>query len=76
MQLASLPRKVARGLPYLGKELRAIVSDNSPFFIALPRTVYIWRGEEFFFLVAKGDRHGGCQSEEGSEVSFAEAGVA
>jgi MoaA/NifB/PqqE/SkfB family radical SAM enzyme len=44
MKLASLPRKVVRGLPYLGKELRAIVSDNSPFFIALPRTVYIWRG--------------------------------
>ena len=43
MNLASLPRKVARGLPYLGKELRAIVSDHSPFFIAVPRTVHIWR---------------------------------
>jgi sulfatase maturation enzyme AslB (radical SAM superfamily) len=43
MKLASLPRKVKRGLPYLGKELRAIVSDHSPFFIAVPRTVYIWR---------------------------------
>jgi MoaA/NifB/PqqE/SkfB family radical SAM enzyme len=44
MKLASLPRKVVRGLPYLGKELRAIVSDHTPFFIAVPRTVHIWRG--------------------------------
>lgn len=44
MKLASLPRKVVRGLPYLGKELRAIVSDRSPLFIAVPRTVHIWRG--------------------------------
>jgi len=44
MKLASLPRKVARGLPYLGKELRSIVSDKTPFFIAVPRTVHIWRG--------------------------------
>lgn len=44
MKIASLPRKVVRGLPYLGKELRAIVSDRTPFFIALPRTVHIWRG--------------------------------
>lgn len=43
MKLASLPRKVVRGLPYLGKELRAIVSDHTPLFIAVPRTVYIWR---------------------------------
>lgn len=43
MKLASLPRKVAKGLPYLGKELRAIVSDRTPFFIAVPRTVHIWR---------------------------------
>jgi sulfatase maturation enzyme AslB (radical SAM superfamily) len=44
MNLASLPRKVVRGLPYLGKELRSIVSDKTPFFIAVPRTVHIWRG--------------------------------
>jgi sulfatase maturation enzyme AslB (radical SAM superfamily) len=33
-----------RGLPYLGKEVRAIVSDHSPLFVAVPRTVHIWRG--------------------------------
>ena len=33
-----------RGLPYLGKELRAIVSDTTPLFIGLPRVVHIWRG--------------------------------
>lgn len=44
MKLTQLPRKVARGLPYLGKELRAIVSDRTPFFIAKPRVVHIWRG--------------------------------
>jgi len=44
MRISSLPRKVARGLPYLGKELRAIVSDRTPLFIAVPRTVHIWRG--------------------------------
>lgn len=32
-----------RGLPYLGKEIRVIVSDRTPFFIAVPRTVHIWR---------------------------------
>ncbi len=31
-------------MPYLGKELRAIVSDRTPLFIAVPRTVHIWRG--------------------------------
>jgi organic radical activating enzyme len=44
MKLASLPRKVVRGLPYLGKELRSIVSDHTPFFVAVPRVVHIWRG--------------------------------
>lgn len=43
MKLSSLPRKVVRGLPYLGKELRAIVSDRTPFFVSVPRTVHIWR---------------------------------
>jgi MoaA/NifB/PqqE/SkfB family radical SAM enzyme len=43
MKIASLPRKVARGLPYLGKEIRAFVSDRTPCFIAVPRTVHIWR---------------------------------
>jgi len=44
MKLTSLPRKLKRGLPYLGKELRSIVSDHSPFFVSVPRTVHIWRG--------------------------------
>jgi sulfatase maturation enzyme AslB (radical SAM superfamily) len=44
MKLTSLPRKVVRGLPYLAKELRAIASDHTPFFIAVPRVVHIWRG--------------------------------
>jgi sulfatase maturation enzyme AslB (radical SAM superfamily) len=44
MQIADLPRKIRKGLPYLGKELRSIVSDHTPFFIAVPRTVHIWRG--------------------------------
>jgi sulfatase maturation enzyme AslB (radical SAM superfamily) len=44
MKLSSLPRKIKRGLPYLGKELRAIVSDHTPIFIGKPRTVHIWRG--------------------------------
>ena len=43
MNLASLPRKVMRGLPYLNKEIRAVVSDRTPFFVAKPRTVHIWR---------------------------------
>jgi MoaA/NifB/PqqE/SkfB family radical SAM enzyme len=42
--VTSLPKKVARGSPYLVKELRAIVSDHSPFFVARPRVVHIWRG--------------------------------
>src|SRR5208282_3104785 len=43
MKLLSLPRKIVRGLPYLGKEIRATISDRTPFFIAVPRTVHIWR---------------------------------
>lgn len=43
MNVASLPRKIIRGMPYLKKELRAIVSDHTPLFIAVPRTVHIWR---------------------------------
>jgi MoaA/NifB/PqqE/SkfB family radical SAM enzyme len=43
MTVTALPRKIAKGLPYLGKELRAIVSDHTPAFIAVPRTVHIWR---------------------------------
>jgi sulfatase maturation enzyme AslB (radical SAM superfamily) len=43
MKLWSLPRKVVRGLPYLGKEIRAVISDRTPLFIAVPRTVHIWR---------------------------------
>jgi MoaA/NifB/PqqE/SkfB family radical SAM enzyme len=43
MKLSSLPRKVVRGLPYLIKETRAILSDRTPFFVAVPRTVHIWR---------------------------------
>jgi sulfatase maturation enzyme AslB (radical SAM superfamily) len=44
MKLTTLPRKLHKGLPYLSKELRAIVSDRTPFFVAVPRTVHIWRG--------------------------------
>jgi sulfatase maturation enzyme AslB (radical SAM superfamily) len=44
MKISSLPRKVVRGLPYLSKEVRAIISDRTPLFIAVPRTVHIWRG--------------------------------
>jgi sulfatase maturation enzyme AslB (radical SAM superfamily) len=43
MQVADLPRKVIRGLPYLKKEVRAIISDHTPLFVAVPRTVHIWR---------------------------------
>lgn len=43
MKLLSLPRKVVRGLPYLKKEVRALVSDRTPFFIAVPRVVHLWR---------------------------------
>ncbi len=43
MKLASLPRKLVRALPYVGKELRSIVSDRTPLFIAKPRVVHIWR---------------------------------
>jgi sulfatase maturation enzyme AslB (radical SAM superfamily) len=43
MKLASLPRKIKRGVPYLKKEVRAIISDRTPFFVAVPRTVHIWR---------------------------------
>lgn len=43
MKILSFPRKVWRGLPYLGKELRAVVSDRTPCFIAVPRIVHIWR---------------------------------
>ena len=43
MKLVSLPRKIVRGLPYFKKEIRAIISDRTPFFIALPRTVHLWR---------------------------------
>lgn len=44
MKLSKLPGKVARGLPFLGKELRAIISDRTPLFLGLPRTVHLWRG--------------------------------
>lgn len=43
MKLSSLPRKVIRGLPYLNKEIRAAISDRTPFFVAKPRVVHIWR---------------------------------
>ena len=44
MNLVTLPRKIAVGLPYFGKELRSLVSDRTAFFIAKPRVVHIWRG--------------------------------
>jgi MoaA/NifB/PqqE/SkfB family radical SAM enzyme len=43
MKLSALARKLARGFPYLVKESRAIVSDRTLFFVAVPRTVHIWR---------------------------------
>jgi sulfatase maturation enzyme AslB (radical SAM superfamily) len=43
MTIANLPRKIKKGLPYLNKEIRAIVSDHTPFFIAVPRSVHLWR---------------------------------
>ena len=42
--LLTTPRKVVRGYPYLKKELRAIVSDHTDYFVAVPRVVHIWRG--------------------------------
>jgi sulfatase maturation enzyme AslB (radical SAM superfamily) len=41
---ATLAGKVVRGSPYLVKEVRAIVSDRTPLFVARPRVVHIWRG--------------------------------
>src|SRR5215831_16556690 len=43
MKLSSLPRKVRRGLPYLKKEIRSMISDRTSLFVAQPRTVHIWR---------------------------------
>ena len=43
-RISSLARKLKRGLPYLGKELRAVISDRTRFFVAVPRAVHIWRG--------------------------------
>jgi molybdenum cofactor biosynthesis enzyme MoaA len=43
MNPKSLIQKFTRGLPYLGKELRAIISNCTPCFIAFPRTIHIWR---------------------------------
>jgi sulfatase maturation enzyme AslB (radical SAM superfamily) len=43
MTVADLPRKISKGLPYLQKEVRAIVSDHTPFFVAVPRSVHLWR---------------------------------
>jgi sulfatase maturation enzyme AslB (radical SAM superfamily) len=44
MDAIATGRKLRRGSPYLVKELRAIVSDHTGLFIAVPRTVHIWRG--------------------------------
>jgi len=43
MNAISLARKVVRGFPYLIKEGRACVSNHTPFFIAKPRVVHLWR---------------------------------
>jgi MoaA/NifB/PqqE/SkfB family radical SAM enzyme len=43
MRLASLSKKMVRGLPYLAKELRVQVSEHTPLFIARPRVVHLWR---------------------------------
>ena len=37
MRAAALPRKIARGTPYLARELRSVVSDHTPWFVAVPR---------------------------------------
>lgn len=44
MSVIGTSRKVVRGSPYLAKELRAIVSDHTEFFVSVPRVVHIWRG--------------------------------
>ena len=44
MKATALPAKIARGSPYLVKELRSVVSDHTPWFVAVPRVVHIWRG--------------------------------
>ncbi len=43
MKISALPRKIARGLPYLRKEIFSNISDRTPFFLAVPRTVHLWR---------------------------------
>jgi len=43
MNLIRLSRKTVRGLPYLGKEIRAEISNRTPFFVARPRVVHLWR---------------------------------
>lgn len=43
MKALRFGRKVVRGFPYLVKEIRAQVSNQTPFFIAKPRTVHLWR---------------------------------
>jgi len=44
VKATALPGKIARGSPYLVKELRSVVSDHTPWFVAVPRVVHIWRG--------------------------------
>jgi MoaA/NifB/PqqE/SkfB family radical SAM enzyme len=44
VRATALPGKIARGTPYLVRELRSVVSDHTPWFIAVPRVVHIWRG--------------------------------
>jgi MoaA/NifB/PqqE/SkfB family radical SAM enzyme len=51
MNLSRLCGKVARGWPYLFKELRAGISNRTGCFIARPRIVHFWR---------KGPCDGGC----------------
>jgi len=42
MRITRLFRNIRSGLPYLGTEIRSLVSDRTPFFVAKPRTMYIW----------------------------------
>ena len=44
-RLISVTRKVIRGYPYLMKEVRSQVSDCTPFFVARPRVVHLWRNK-------------------------------
>ena len=43
MNVVRFSRKLARGVPYLAKEIRAEISNRTPLFIGKPRVVHLWR---------------------------------